>query len=117
MKIAVIGAGAIGNLVAGYLKLKAEDVSLVGHNDSVGAIKEKGLQISGVRNDFNIQIDVSERLNRNSDLVILATKTQDVEGAVKENLKFIEGASILTTQNGIRADSIVAKYIAKENVI
>ena len=117
MKIAVIGAGAIGNLVAGYLKLKDEDVSLVGRNDSVGAIKEKGLQISGVRNAFNIQIDVSERLNRNSDLVILATKTQDVEGAVKENLRFIKGAAILTTQNGIRADSIVAQYIAKENII
>lgn len=117
MKISVIGAGAIGNLVAGYLKLKAEDVFLVGRRDSVGAIKEKGLQISGVRNDFNIQIDVSERLNRNSDLVILATKTQDVEGAVKENLRFIEGAAILTTQNGIRADSIVAKYISQENII
>ena len=59
MKIAVIGAGAIGNLVAGYLKLKAEDVFLVGRNDSVGAIKEKGLQISGVRNNFNIQIHLS----------------------------------------------------------
>lgn len=117
MKIAVIGAGAIGNLVAGYLKLKAEDVFLVGRNDSVGAIKEKGLQISGVRNNFNIQINVAERLKRNSDLVILATKTQDVEGAVKENLRFIKGASILTTQNGIRADSIVAKYISKENII
>jgi len=117
MKIAVIGAGAIGNLVAGYLKLKAEDVFLIGRNDSVGAIKEKGLQISGVRNDFNIQIDVSERLTQNPDLAILATKTQDIEGAVKENLRFIEGAAILTTQNGIRADSIVAKYISKENII
>jgi len=117
MKIAVIGAGAIGNLVAGYLKLKGQDVSLVGRNDTVGVIKEKGLQISGVRNNFNIQIDVSERLSCNSDLVILATKTQDIEGAVKDNLGFIEGASILTTQNGVRADSIVSKYIPKENII
>jgi len=117
MKIAVIGAGAIGNLIAGYLKLKAEDVFLIGRNDSVGVIKEKGLQISGVRNNFNVQIDVSERLTQNSGLAILTTKTQDVEGAVKENLRFIEGAAILTTQNGIRADSIVAKYISKENII
>jgi 2-dehydropantoate 2-reductase len=117
MKIAVIGAGAIGNLVAGYLKLKGQDVFLVGRNDSVGVIKEKGLQISGVRNNFNIQIDVSERLSQNSDLAILTTKTQDVEGAVKENLRFVEGATILTTQNGVQADSIVSKYIPKENII
>jgi len=117
MKIAVIGAGAIGNLVAGYLKLKGQDVSLVGRNDSVGVIKEKGLQISGVRRNFNIDIDISERLSRDSDLVIMATKTQDVEAAIKENLSFIEGAAILTTQNGIHAESIVAKYIPKENII
>ncbi len=117
MKIAVIGAGAIGNLVAGYLKLKGQDVFLIGRNDTVAVIKEKGLQISGVRRNFNISIDVSERLNRNSDLVILTTKTQDVEGAVKDNLIFIEGASILTTQNGIQADSIVAKYVPKKNII
>ncbi len=117
MKIAVIGAGAIGNLVAGYLKLKGQDVFLVGRNDSVGVIKEKGLQISGVRRNFSIKIDVSERLSHNSDLVILATKTQDVEGAVKENLRFVEGATILTTQNGVHADSIVSKYIPKENII
>ncbi len=117
MKIAVIGAGAIGNLVAGYLKLKGQDAVLVGRTDSVSVIKEKGLQISGIRNNFNIQIDVSERLSQNSGLAILTTKTQDVEGAVKENLRFIEDAAILTTQNGIHADSIVSKYIPKENII
>ncbi len=117
MKIAVIGAGAIGNLVAGYLKLKGQDAVLVGRTDSVSVIKEKGLQISGIRNNFNIQIDVSERLSQNSGLAILTTKTQDVEGAVKENLRFIEGAAILTTQNGMHADSIVSKYIPKENII
>jgi len=117
MQIAVIGAGAIGNLVAGYLKLKGQDVFLVGRNDSVGTIREKGLQISGVRNNFNIKINTFERLGQNSDLVILATKTQDVEATLKQNLRFFENATILTTQNGVRADSIVSQYIPKENII
>ena len=43
MKIAVIGAGAIGSMVAGYLKLNGQDVSLIGHADSAKAIKQKGL--------------------------------------------------------------------------
>jgi 2-dehydropantoate 2-reductase len=117
MKIAVIGAGAIGNLVAGYLKLKGQDVSLIGRGDSIAIIKEKGLEISGIRNNFNISIETSDRLSQNEDLVILATKTQDVEEAVKENLGFLEGASLLTTQNGVFADYIVSKYIPKENII
>ncbi|MDD4893863.1 MAG: ketopantoate reductase family protein [Candidatus Omnitrophica bacterium] len=117
MKISVIGAGAIGNLICGYLKLKGQDVFLVGRDDSISTIKEKGLQITGVRNHFTVNIEAHDRLNRVSDLVILATKTQDVEEAVKENLKFIEGANLLTTQNGVFADDIVSRYIPKENII
>lgn len=117
MKIAVIGAGAIGSLVAGYLKLKDEDVSLVGRSEAVSAIIAHGLKISGIRGDFKVPIDASELLLSKPELVILATKTQDIEEALKQNLTFLKDSIILTTQNGVQADNIVAKYIAKENII
>jgi 2-dehydropantoate 2-reductase len=117
MKITVIGAGAIGGLVAGYLKNKGEDVSLVAHADSIRAIKEKGLRISGIRGSFDIKIDIAGKLNHKPELVILATKTQDINAAVKDNLDFIGGSTILTTQNGIQADNLVARYVPKENII
>lgn len=117
LKIAVIGAGAIGGLVTGYLKLKGADVSLAGHADAVKAIADHGLEISGVRGDLKAAIDVSEKLTKNADLVILATKTQDIEQALKDNLAFIRNSLVLTTQNGVQADSIVAKFIPKENII
>lgn len=117
MKIAIIGAGAIGSLVAGYLKLKSESVFLIGRPDSVKAIKENGLRISGARGDFNLKIDIEERLNQKCDLVILATKTQDIEQALIDNLKFMKEVLVLTIQNGIQADYIVAEYILKENII
>lgn len=117
MKIAVLGSGAIGGLVAGYLKSLALDVTLLGHSDSVKAIKENGLQISGARGNLSLKIDVASNLDYRPDLVILSTKTQDIEVALKDNLKFIQGASLLTTQNGIQADDIVARYVNKENII
>ncbi len=117
MKIAVIGAGAIGNLVAGYLKLKGEDVSLIGRADSVKAIKESGLEITGARGNLKVSIDIKDKLIEKPDLIILATKTQDIEDALENNLDFIKDSLILTTQNGIQADNIVAKYIPKENII
>lgn len=117
MKIAIVGAGAIGGLAAGYLKLKGLDVFLVGRPDSVNAIKENGLQISGARGNFNIKIDTAQRLTFKPDLIIFATKTQDVEIAVKDNLKFIKDTIVLTAQNGVQADNILSKYIPKENII
>ncbi len=117
MKIVVIGSGAIGCLVAGYLKDKGADVSLVGHSDSVRAIQAGGLLISGVRGDFKIKIDIDTNLSFKPDLAILATKTQDIDSVFKDNLDLLKESIILTTQNGVQADTIAAKYIPKENIV
>lgn len=115
--IAVIGAGAIGALAAGYLKLQGERVSLVARSEQVEAIKKKGLEISGARGDFKIQIDVYADLNFTPGLLILATKTQDIEAALKNIPEFIRNTTILTTQNGVRADETVAKYAPPQNIV
>jgi 2-dehydropantoate 2-reductase len=117
MHIGVIGPGAIGCLVAAYFKLEGQDVSLVGRPDSVKAIRENGLQISGVRGSFKVEIKVSEQFNFSPELVILATKTQDIEYAIKDNISLLRNAQILTIQNGVQADNIVAKYLPKENIV
>ncbi len=116
MKIAVIGSGAIGSLVAGYLKLKGEDVTLLGRAESVKAISENGLKISGVRGSFNVQIDIAEKLDFKPQLVILATKTQDIAKALEDNLSLIKDALFLTTQNGVQAEKIAAEFIAPDKI-
>lgn len=117
MKIAVLGAGAIGCLVAGYLRLKDEDISLIGRPDSVMTIRQEGLKISGVRGNFRITINACNELSLQPELLILTTKTQDIDAALNKNLIFLKDSLILTTQNGIQADCLVAKYILKENII
>lgn len=117
MRTAVIGAGAIGTLAAGYLKLKGADVFLVGQPEGLQAIKSKGLTISGIRGNFNVAVDICDRLKEAVDLVILAVKTQDIKGALKDNLDFLGESYILTLQNGIRADEFVLEYLPKENII
>ncbi len=117
MKIAVIGAGAIGGLVVGYLKEQGEDVVLIGTKDAVSVINSKGLRISGVRGEINVNIQALTSLNKKVDLIILATKTQDIEKALQENKKYLKDTLILTTQNGVEADNIVAQFVPKENII
>lgn len=117
MKIAVVGAGAIGALVAGYLKLKGEDVLLVGRPESIRAINKEGLKISGVRGSFKVEMPAQVALTSKPELLILATKTQDIESALKDKLDLVKDSIILTTQNGVRADKIVSRYLSQENII
>jgi len=117
MKIAVFGAGAIGGLVAGYLKQAGEDVYLVGRSASREAISRNGLFIRGVRGEYKIDIEVKEKLFDSADLLILATKTQDIEEALKNNLEFFINSNILSVQNGVQADKIISRYVAAEKII
>lgn len=117
MRIAVIGAGAIGCLVAGYLKERDQEVTLVGHSSAVKAIKESGISISGVRGNFLVNIGISDTLNYIPDLVILATKTQDINSVLQDNSHLMQNSLLLTVQNGMQADNLVARYLSTQKII
>ena len=117
MRIAVIGAGAIGCLVAGYLKEKGEEVTLVGHHHSVKAINEHGITISGARGNLLVRVSIAETLNYIPDLVILTTKTQDIDSALADCAHLLQNSLLLTTQNGVQADKLAAKYLPAEKII
>ena len=44
MNVAIIGAGAIGSVVAGYLTKAGVDVTLIGRSDQVEVIPERTTQ-------------------------------------------------------------------------
>ncbi|MCC6758154.1 MAG: 2-dehydropantoate 2-reductase [Candidatus Omnitrophica bacterium] len=117
MKIAVIGAGAIGSVVAAELFKSGVDVLLVGRADQVEAIKKSGLTIKRADGSENIKLPVAERLGREFDLVIFATKTQDVDDAYLGNADFLENCLVLSTQNGVQADNILSPHFLPERVI
>jgi len=115
MRIAVIGAGAIGGVVAAYLKKSGEDVVLIGRVTQVDVINAKGLTIKGVRGTEIIKVPALTRLDKPYDLVIFAVKTQDIEQAFEDNNEFLEqDGLILTTQNGVQADNILSGHFERE---
>ncbi len=117
MKIAIIGGGAIGGLVAAYLKFRGEAVSLFVRPEYVEVIRKNGLTVNGTRGNITVPIDVSESLQESFDLVILTVKTQDCESTIKQNLKFLKNSTIMTIQNGMQADHLVAELIPREHII
>ncbi|MDO8675192.1 MAG: 2-dehydropantoate 2-reductase [Candidatus Omnitrophota bacterium] len=111
MTIAVIGAGAIGCVVAGYLTKAGQDVLLVGRPDQVKAIKANGLTIKGVRGSENIRVRTALRLDKPYDLVIFTVKTQDLEKAFEQNSEYLGTGLVLTSQNGVQADHLLSNHL------
>ncbi len=117
MNIAIIGAGAIGSVVAGYLAKAGEDVTLIGRPDHVKAIEQHGLRIKGARGEETFRVKSLTQLDRPYDLIIWSVKTQDIENAVSQNKKFLNSGLILSAQNGVRADKILSEFFPKERLI
>ena len=110
MRIAVIGAGAIGATVAAYLSKSDSDVLLIGRPDQVEAIKARGLTVRGIGGDEVVHPRAATALDAAYDLVIFATKTQDLERAYQANVDYLEDCYVLTTQNGVQADNILSSH-------
>lgn len=104
MKICVVGAGAIGGLLAAKLNAAGEDVSIVARGAHLAAIRQNGLTLideDGERTAHVQATDAMAELGR-QDLVILGLKAHQVADVV-EQLPVLYGPDtmVLTAQNGI----------------
>jgi 2-dehydropantoate 2-reductase len=116
MKIAIIGAGAIGSVLGGLMARAGVDVTLIGRQSQVSAIHRNGLAIDGALGSFVIRVPAHEKLDFVPDLAILAVKTQNIAEALRENQFYIQAAPVMTLQNGARADQMVADIIGGERL-
>jgi 2-dehydropantoate 2-reductase len=114
MKVAVIGAGAIGGLVAGYLVDEGEEVLLVTPPEQVVPIAQNGLTIEGVRGKRYARPLVNSQLNEHVDIAILATKVLNLEQSIKQNFTYLKGVPVMSVQNGIRAERIIARHLGAD---
>lgn len=106
MRICVVGAGAIGGLMAAKFALAGEDVCVVDQGAHLAAIREKGLKL--------VLHDGSEHLAKNirgldhvreagvQDVVILALKAHYLD-AIAPDVRALFGNEtvVVTVQNGI----------------
>ncbi|MBI5584462.1 MAG: 2-dehydropantoate 2-reductase, partial [Deltaproteobacteria bacterium] len=116
-KIAVIGAGAVGCGLGFLLTRAGRQVTLIGRPDQVEVIRNHGLRVEGYAGEHTVAIPAAERLDFTPDLVLLAVKTQDVAGALRENQTFIAGAPVVTMQNGVRSDDLAAELLPRKQIL
>jgi 2-dehydropantoate 2-reductase len=117
MRIAIIGAGAIGSLVGGLLANAGEDVTIIGRRTHVDAVNRNGLRIDGAVGTMQVRLSAMERLDFVPDLALLTMKTQGVAAAVREIRPYVVGVPVVTMQNGVRSDELVAEVLGKEDLL
>jgi 2-dehydropantoate 2-reductase len=117
MKIAVVGAGAIGSVIGGLLSKAGEDVTLIGRKAHIDAINQSGLILEGGPGEMVIQVKAAEDLDFKPELALLTVKAQDVVSSVRKVQTFLFGTLVVTMQNGVQSDDQVAELLGKENII
>ncbi len=105
MKIAIIGAGAIGGYVGVKLALAGEDVTFIVRGSNLDAIRRHGMKL--ILQDGTEQVADVRATNNYAeagpqDVVILAMKAHQVEAVANDLPKlFGPDTAVVTMQNGI----------------
>ncbi|SDI24684.1 2-dehydropantoate 2-reductase [Variovorax sp. OV700] len=106
MKIAVIGAGAIGGLVGAKLALAGEDVTFIVRGKNLDAIATNGFKLIGADGAEQVarNVKATDRYDQAGpqDIVILAMKAHQVEAVANDVPKLFGPETVVVTmQNGI----------------
>ena len=106
MKIAIIGAGAIGGYVGVKLALAGEDVTFIVRGANLAAIRNNGMKL--VMHDDNEQVARHVKATDHyaeagvQDLVILAMKAHQLEAVANDVPQLLgPNTSVVTMQNGV----------------
>ena len=118
MRVAVVGAGAIGCLLGARLREAGHDVTLVGRADQVAAINRDGLLVRDARRGARrYALPSVTALVERPELALLTVKTQDVEAACRASAAALAGAPVIALQNGVRGDALAAGVLGREAVV
>ena len=117
MKVVVLGAGAIGSIVAGHLARAGEDVILIARGDRAAFLRENGITITGVA-EFNsaCSITTDPKELSEADVLIVAVKTHDMEAAIS-NVAHVKFSSVMSVQNGVLANERLAEVFGAANTV
>ena len=111
MRIAVIGAGAVGGYYGGMLARAGHDVSVIARGAHLAAIRESGLTVRATVGRFTVHPRAADDPGAIGpvDLILFAVKTYDNDTALPL-LRPLAAAStiVLTLQNGVDSPADVA---------
>jgi 2-dehydropantoate 2-reductase len=121
LKVAVLGAGAMGSLFGGWLAEGGSDVCLVDINQAhLDAVARDGLRLVTDRGDRRIRLRVGRPGDDLGapDVVLVFTKTMHTRAALAASQNLIMGgATLVSMQNGLGNLEILSEFAPAARII
>ncbi|WP_062481414.1 ketopantoate reductase family protein [Variovorax boronicumulans] len=119
MKVAVMGAGAVGCYYGAMLARAGHEVVLIGRPSHVEAVRASGLRLETKASDEQVRLEASTEAGavQGADLVLFCVKSTDTESAAAQIQPHLApGALVLTLQNGVDNDARVRAALPSHDV-
>ena len=122
MKIAVIGAGALGCLFGAKFGQENEVIMITNDKESTDIINAKGLAIKETDGETkiyrNVKAYIGGTYNQEVDVVLILVKTTATLEALEQNKALIgEKTLVITLQNGLGNYEKLSKYVKAEQIV
>ena len=121
MKLAVVGAGAMGGSLAGHAARAGHDVTVVDVSPAViDQVREHGLRIDTPEGPFTATVSITDDPSAagSADLVVIFVKAQHTQAAGQSLPPLVGPATaVLTLQNGWGNADRIAKFVPEEQLV
>lgn len=117
MRFAVLGAGSLGLLVAGYLARAGHGVVVVGKPEQAALLREQGIQVVAPEG-FRVRVETAATPSEvgAADYLIVLVKARDTIAAL-ERVAGAEFGAVLSLQNGMAKDGQLAERFGEARVV
>jgi 2-dehydropantoate 2-reductase len=108
MKIVILGAGALGSVLAAHLARAGQDVSLIARGERAARLAESGVRVQGLA-EFTAKVPIVELPAELGacDAFVLTAKTYDTDAAL-EGVRELKPDMALSVQNGVAKNDALA---------
>ena len=121
VRVAVVGAGAMGSVYAALLASAGNDVVVVdAWDEHVAAIRAHGLRVEGASGDRVVELEARTDTAGVGpvELVVIATKATDVRDAAAAARPLLgDDTVVLPIQNGLGSADAVAEILGEDAVV
>jgi 2-dehydropantoate 2-reductase len=109
MRVVIVGAGAVGSILAAKLAAGGLDVTCVARGMRAKQLREQGLHIEGLQK-LQVPVKVAENPQevREADVLAIATKSYDTAAALS-SVSHVKVGFAMGLQNGVYKDEQVAR--------